>query len=552
METFTIAYTFLGGLGIFFYGMKAMSNALQQLAGDIISKVINSLTSNRILAVLVGIIVTMIVQSSSITTVMVVGFVNAGLMKLTQAIGVIFGSNIGTTITGWIISIKIGKYGLLLVGLGIFPLLFSKSEKLQSIGRVVFGVGMIFMGLELMSDAFKPLRGNPEFIKFLSYFADETYTSYLFSIMMGCVLTMIVQSSSAMLGITMALATTGSISFSTAAALVLGENIGTTITALLASVGGNVNAKRAARAHALFNLFGVFVMFCIFPFYIEFIDGLLPGAANLTLEDGSRPNIATHIAASHSIFNISATIIFLPFLNYLARLVIKITPDPKVKEKHHLMVLGDPENILPATALIQAQSENRKFQEMIGRMFTKTALYLNADTKDPLLFDKIIEYEQISDNIQKEVTLFVCAVMEKTLTSHQSKQSQALIRIADELESVADYLERIAHYRSRISSMSVLGEESKQEYAEFFTKIHEFFDLTVKGLVDVDSHDLEIVNKRSEELRLWADDMRDKHLERITRGGFDPITALTFSDMVVALRKIRAHSMNLAEAVTNL
>jgi phosphate:Na+ symporter len=163
MDTFKIIYTLLGGLGIFFFGMKQMSEALQQSAGDLIPKVINSLTTNRILAVTVGMIVTMIVQSSSVTTVMVVGFVNAGLMQLTQAIGVILGSNIGTTITGWIISIKVGKYGLLLIGLGIFPVLFSKNTKLQNIGKVFFGVGMIFMGLQLMSGAFKPLRSNAEF-----------------------------------------------------------------------------------------------------------------------------------------------------------------------------------------------------------------------------------------------------------------------------------------------------------------------------------------------------------------------------------------------------
>ena len=248
METFKIIYTVLGGLGIFFYGMKTMSDALQQAASDVITKVINSLTSNRVLAVTVGVIVTMIVQSSSVTTVMVVGFVNAGLMQLTQAIGVIFGSNIGTTVTGWIISIKVGKYGLLMIGVGIFPALFSKNNKLQNIGRVLFGIGMVFLGLELMSGAFKPLRSNDQFLDMISYFSGQNYGAYFASILTGCLLTVIIQSSSAMLGITIALASSGVISFSTAAALVLGENIGTTITALLASVGTSTNAKRAARA----------------------------------------------------------------------------------------------------------------------------------------------------------------------------------------------------------------------------------------------------------------------------------------------------------------
>ena len=304
MDTFKIIYTVLGGLGIFFYGMKMMSDALQQAASDVITKVINSLTSNRILAVTVGMIVTMIVQSSSVTTVMVVGFVNAGLMKLPQAIGVIFGSNIGTTITGWIISVKVGKYGLLFIGLGIFPILFSKNHKFQNVGKVLFGIGMIFLGLTLMSGAFKPLRDNQEFLNMISYFSGHSYMNYFASIVTGCLLTVIIQSSSAMLGITIALATTGVIQFHTAAALVLGENIGTTITALLASVGTNTNAKRAARAHAFFNVFGVMLIFTILPWYVDFIDYIIPHEANAVDGEGNLPNIAAHIAASHTIFNI--------------------------------------------------------------------------------------------------------------------------------------------------------------------------------------------------------------------------------------------------------
>ena len=265
MEVFKIIYTVLGGLGVFFYGMKSMSEALQSVAGDVIKNIIHTLTKNRVSALLVGIVVTMLVQSSSVTTVMVVGFVNAGLMSLVQAIGIVFGANIGTTITGWIISIKIGKYGLLFIGLGIFPMLFGKSNKLRQIGRIMFGIGMIFFGLELMSGAFKPLRTMPEFIDAVAYFSQPNYFSYFACVVVGCILTVIVQSSSAMLGITMALATSGAIEFQTAAALVLGENIGTTITALLASVGGNIEAKRTARAHAIFNVLGVAIIFVIFP-----------------------------------------------------------------------------------------------------------------------------------------------------------------------------------------------------------------------------------------------------------------------------------------------
>jgi phosphate:Na+ symporter len=544
MDTFKIIYTALGGLGIFFYGMKIMSDALQQSAGDVIKNVINSLTSNRVLAVAVGMIVTMIVQSSSVTTVMVVGFVNAGLMQLTQAIGVILGSNIGTTITGWIISIKVGKYGLLLIGIGIFPGLFAKNSKIQNAGKVLFGVGMIFLGLQVMSGAFKPLRTNDEFLSMISYFSDASYGSYFASILVGCFLTVIVQSSSAMLGITIALASTGVIPFSTAAALVLGENIGTTITALLASVGTSVNAKRAARAHALFNVFGVLIIFSVLPWYIDFIENLIPGAANLLNADGSRPNIATHIAASHTIFNVCATIIFLPFLGILAKVVTKITPDKEEYTKQ-LILVGDKFEILPATAIVQADSEVRKMKDVLDRMYLKTKEYLQAP--DPKTLAKVQDYERITDNMQKEVTVFMCKVMEKSLSGHQSKQSQAIIKIVDEFESIADYLERIVKYKERFKQDPKVGASNK-EYFEFMENVWEFFELCTKGYLEGVDQDRDYIIKKSEQLRIWADHMRDRHIERISKGEYEALSALTYSDMVVALRKIRAHAMNVSEA----
>jgi phosphate:Na+ symporter len=547
MDTFKIIYTLLGGLGIFFYGMKQMSDALQQAAGDLITKTINSLTTNRILAVTVGILVTMIVQSSSVTTVMTVGFVNAGLMSLTQAIGVIFGSNIGTTITGWIISIKVGKYGLLLIALGIFPALFSKNQKAKNIGHAIFGIGMIFMGLELMSGAFKPLRTNAEFLNMISYFSGDDYGSYFASIVTGCLLTVIIQSSSAMLGITIALASTGVIGFNTAAALVLGENIGTTITAILASVGTSTNAKRAARAHAIFNILGVLVVFSFLPYYLNFIEWLVPGVADKVLEDGSKPNIAQHIAASHTFFNVTSTIIFLPFLGTLARLVTKITPDKEGEGKPTLMMVGESSEILPATAIIQADAEVKKMKDILDRSHKVTVEYLKTGSYKDLA--KVKDYEQITDNIQKEVTVFLCKVMEKSMSTDQSKHTQALIKVADEYESIADYLERIVDYKSKIKGKELDG-ISTDEYEEYMVAVWDFFHLSTVGLFNIEKHDIELVNRKSEELRIWANDMRDRHLDRVSKGEYEALSALTYSDMVVALRKIRAHALNVAHAIS--
>lgn len=546
MDTFKIIYTVLGGLGIFFYGMKLMSDALQQAGSDLITKVIHSLTSNRILAVSVGMIVTMIVQSSSVTTVMTVGFVNAGLMNLTQAIGVIFGSNIGTTITGWIISIKVGKYGLLLIGLGIFPILFSKNQKLQNFGKVFFGVGMIFLGLELMSGAFKPLRGNQEFLNMISYFSGHSYSSFFASIITGCLLTVIIQSSSAMLGITIALATSGIIQFHTAAALVLGENIGTTITALLASVGTNTNAKRAARAHAFFNVFGVLLIFTILPWYVDFIEWIVPTEANATDGEGNFPNIAAHIAASHTFFNISATILFIPFLGHLARFVTKITPE-KEHEKKQLILVGDVSDIVPAAAIALAESEVRKMKDVIERMYKCTRSFLEAPKAK--LLTKVTDYEKITDNMQKEVTVFMCKVSEKPMSEFQSLRSQTIIKAVDEFESIADYLERIVKYKNRFQ-IEGKNDPSTDEYFKYLDTVWEFYQDCAGSFFGENDYQLDDMYKRSEQLRLWSHDITARHLERVSKGEYEPLSALTYSDMVSALRKIRAHALNVAEAVS--
>ncbi|MBT7609596.1 MAG: Na/Pi cotransporter family protein [Bacteriovoracaceae bacterium] len=550
MSPFEMSYTVLGGLGIFFFGMKSMSEALQSAAGDVIKRTINTITKHRVYSVLVGIIVTMIVQSSSVTTVMVVGFVNAGLMNLTQAIGVIFGANIGTTITGWIISIQVGKYGLLLIAIGSFPFIFAKSHKLRQIGKIIFATGMIFFGLKIMSGAFKPLRSMPEFLDLISYFSEQNYGSYAACITVGCIFTMVIQSSSAMLGITIALATSGVIQFHTAAALVLGENIGTTITALLAAVGANITARRAARAHAIFNLLGVFIIFCFFPFYIEFIDWLIPGDPAVSNANGDFTNIAVHIASGHTVFNVTATLLFLPFLYKLANFVTKITPDQGQKEEHHLVVLGDPKDLIPATAFAQAEAQIDKLKDIIDRMYLLVGDLLNQKTEqhpsDVLI--KINDYEQITDNIQKEITVFLIKLSENSLTTEESQLAQSLMRVADELESIADYIDRLAKYTERSALSDVLSGEGKENFFKFYDEVKDFYDNIANNIKSTYSIDLTVVHRKSEELRLKAQAIRKVHLDRVAKGKLDPLSSLTYSDMVVAIRKIRSHAQNVAEA----
>ncbi|MHC4524009.1 MAG: Na/Pi cotransporter family protein, partial [Planctomycetota bacterium] len=270
-QALEIIFQVCGGLGIFLLGMKNMSEGMQAVAGERIRKLIGAVTNNRLLACGIGTMVTSIVQSSSVTTVMVVGMVNAGLMTLIQAIGVILGANIGTTITGWILVLKVGKYGLPMIGLAAFFYLFSKKERIRFTAMVFVGLGMVFFGLQLMKNGFAPIQDMPKFIEWFQAFQPSNYPGIIKCVLAGAVLTAIVQSSSATLGITMGLAASGMIDYPTAAALVLGENIGTTITALLASLGTSTTARRAAYAHTLFNTIGVLWITLLFPWYTELI-----------------------------------------------------------------------------------------------------------------------------------------------------------------------------------------------------------------------------------------------------------------------------------------
>jgi len=522
------------------------------MAGGLIKNIIASLTSNRLVAVTVGTLVTMLVQSSSITTVMVVGFVNASLMSLTQAIGVIFGANIGTTITGWIISIKVGKYGLLLIGLGIFPALFGKSNKAKNLGRVLFGIGLIFFGLEIMSNAFKPLRTMPEFLDAIAYFSDPNYGSYFACIIVGCILTCVIQSSSAMLGITIALATSGVIQFHTAAALVLGENIGTTITALLASVGGNIHARRAARAHAIFNLLGVVVLFSIFPFYIELVDWIIPGDPNLLNALGEKPNIAVHIATGHTIFNVAATLIFLPFLRPLANFVCKITPSKggRVDKEGHLIALGKHTDLLPAAAILQAQKELDLFIGIVDKTFKNVRKYIEGTKDDPDLLKEINKAETKTDIYQKEITEFIVHLLEKDLNEEQAIEAHRVIKISDELESITDYLEKLAVSTQKFKQKSALSSKLRAQLMGLFEPVEHMYQETKEQLKEHSKDRMLEIEKASNKLWTEAEKLRSNSFSELSADKASPEVIMYYSDMVVALRKIRSHTLNISQATS--
>lgn len=562
MDLFTLIYSFLGGLGIFFYGMKTLSDGLAAMAGELIQKIINSLTTNRFLAVLVGIGVTCIVQSSSVTTVMVVGMVNAGLMKLTQAIGVIFGANIGTTITGWIISLQVSKFGLMFVGIGIFPTLFAPKESIKQIGRALFGVGLVFIGLDTMSASFDPLRESPDFLRIMAHFNKTGLVNILMNMALGCVLTMVVQSSSAMLGITMALAKAQLIQVHTAYALVLGENVGTTITAVLASIGGNIHAKRAARAHSIFNIVGVLFVLSIFPYYVELIDWFFADSTSSNNKNtGIDQSIEKHIAMAHSAFNITCTLLFLPFIHYYARFIEYLFPEPKEKQRSEFIFMG-PNNadMVPATGIYQAKEELKKLKEIVNKMFSiflENVMNKNHNGISVEHIKKIKHYEEITDRIQKEITVFTCKIMQHGLTAKQSHQCQVIVQLAHEMESIADYLERLIQLYPRFSKGWYQHSASGQPKAILYEKFHSFIQKNWNFYVFC-THKInhenqlgnnEITSGTSAELLKESEELRELYLQEVSKENYAPESLLIFSDFIMAIVHLKAHAWNISLAL---
>jgi len=552
IEPFKMGYTAIGGLGIFILGMKYLSDSLQSLSGGLIRKAISSVTSNRFLAVVVGLFVTTFVQSSSITTVMVVGLTNAGLMQLTQAIGVILGANIGTTITGWILAVKVGKYGLLLIALGVFPMLFSKNDRLSASSKVLVSLGLIFFGLEIMSDAFKPLRNDEGFMNLMLSLDAQSLLSILGCVAIGCLMTMIIQSSSAMLGITIALAVTGAIPLYTAVALVMGENIGTTITAQFAAIGGSVAARRAAMAHTVFNVLGVFIIVSIFSSYVDMIERFVPGLSSFVGADSNRPYIAAHIAMAHTFFNVTATIVMLPFLNYLARLVIKMVPEKVGAEKGVFKYIGAPGSMPVAMGISMIFEELKRMQGSVHEALVNAASYLQRDIKGrDRIYRRVKDLEEETDVMQHEITTFTVTLMQSGgASTAQSDRAYSYIRAADELESIADYAASLCSYMKRLDKHELdFSEDGWKDLLNFHREVFAFFTQVCRAFNDEDVSSTRKIYDEASRLNDLADEVRKAHLDRMKEGSCGALPALTFSDMAVALRRVKNHTVNLHEAL---
>lgn len=620
-----ILFQVFGGLGIFLLGMKYMSEGMQAVAGERLRKLIGSVTNHRILACGVGTLVTCIIQSSSVTTVMVVGMVSAGIMTLLQGIGVILGANIGTTITSWILVIQVGKYGLPILGVASFFYLFTKRDSIRFTSMFIVGIGMIFFGLQLMTDGLSPIRSMPAFESWFHRFQADSYLGVWKCVLVGAALTAIVQSSSATVGITMALALAGAINYTAAAALILGENIGTTITAFLASLGASTNARRAAYAHVLFNVIGVCWITLLFPFYTSLVakvithtqvcnlppilapaapdDRLLeyiqkcglsensiyvqnsagqwenaagqvlgPNDKHVKVEDltkaialGSITDLPVYtdgkisyfftspaIALTHSGFNIVNTIVFMPFIGFLASFLMWLVPDKKVAEKPHLTYLNVRMLDTPAIGIQQSYKELIKMGRMCYDMLSKFKTVLSNDEPNRTLSEEIFQQENDLDVMQKEIMEFIGEIMTGSISHDVMQDANGQVRMADELESISDYIQGLMKLRLKIHETGQkFSEGGLKDMLRLHQKVDQYLVLINEGIEREDSSPEYFSEMQIKGLAVTTlmKECRANHLQRVNDGIVNPLMSLIYTDMLTAYRRIKDHAFNIAEVL---
>lgn len=539
----------VGSLGLFLYGMKIMSEGLQKLAGNKLRNVLSAMTKNRIMGVLTGVMITALIQSSSATTVMVVSFVNAGLLSLIQSIGVIMGANIGTTVTAWMISFfGFGKFSISalaipLMGLAL-PLIFSSKSRNKSMGEFIFGFSFLFMGLDFLQNSMPNLQNNPEVLAFVQNFTGMGIISTLFFLMVGSVMTVIVQSSSATVAITLIMATKGWIDFPSAAAMIMGENIGTTITANLAAIPANISAKRAAFSHLMFNVFGVLWMLLVFKHFVHLIDNIVPSFAGVhpsgitefitslspevytqitTLPQSElSPELAalqdrylTYQSATsyglslfHTLFNICNVSLMIWFVKLYEKICLRVIRPKKGEEEDEEFVLQYISTGMASTdelSILQAEKEMEVYAQRVKKMvgFVKKMTNLkNSDKKFLKLYNRIEKYEDISDRMEVEIGSYLSKVSEGKLSNRSKERVRSILRAVTEIESIADSACNIARHLKRKMEAETEFEEAILE------NINSMYELTDKAL---DNMQQLLKNKKITETDL----VNSKHIESV-------------------------------------
>jgi len=562
-----VVLTLVGALGFFLYGMKLMSESLQKVAGSKMRQILGAMTNNRIKGVFTGLLVTTTIQSSSATTVMIVSFVNAGLISLVASVGVIMGANIGTTVTAWIIAIlgfkiKLSFLSLPLIGLS-FPLVFSSNGRRKSWGEFIMGFAILFIGLQFLKEAVPGIGGDSTALAYLSQFTDMGYISIFIFVLVGTLLTVIIQSSSATMALTLVMTYNGLIPFEMAAAMVLGENIGTTITANLAALVANVSAKRAARAHLIFNIFGVLWMLMIFPWFLQGIDWFLQEKHGISILNTHLSNqdfdsikyiYPIGLAVFHTAFNILNTLFLFGFAPLIARVATKMVPDKgDDDESFRLQYINSGLVSTSEIGIIQAQKEITSFANRLQKMFTFIQK-MNVEEKNKKfnkLLSKIEKYEDITDNLEIEIAEYLTKISEGDISHDSSKKIRAMLKIIDDMESVGDAVYQLSKvmetYRQHKSTFIEHQENAINNMfdllKEAFTEMSSNLD---KNFKDVNAENAISIEKRINEKR---NQLRKQHVEDLKEKKYKHKIGTIYSDMYSVCERIGDYIINVSEAI---
>ena len=535
----TLVFGLLGGLALFLYGMQMMSEGLENAAGDRMERILEKLTSNRFLGVAVGALITAVIQSSSATTVMVVGFVNSGMMTLQQAVWIIMGANIGTTITGQLVALDIGAFAPIIAFLGVAMIVFMKNPKLHYIGSILAGFGMLFIGMDMMGGTMKPLREFPPFIELMT-----SFTNPVFGIMAGAVFTAIIQSSSASVGILQTLAAGGLIPFSSAVFVLFGMNIGTCITAVLASIGTNRSAKRTTVIHLMFNIIGtvVFTIFCLsFPI-AEFVGGFTP----------DKP--AAQLANMHTVFNIATTMLLIPFGTLLAKAATKILPDTKEDTKNKSLLgelnkeFGRTRTQLGADA-IHMDLLRQEIERMIILANENVEKCFNAVLQgDALLLKEVADTEEMIDTLNNDISQYISKILVNSNNWSNVTSFEQYFMITGNTERIGDHAMNIGEYLQTIKKKNIVfSDNAKNEIAAMRDITKRAIDKVLQK-EDDDAAWLSSIAAMEQQIDDMTKRYREHHLQRMREGRCSEEACVIYSELLTDFERIGDHVLNIAQA----
>ena len=547
----------MGSLALFLYGMKIMSEGLQKFAGDKLRRILTAMTTNRVTGVLTGVLITALIQSSSATTVMVVSFVNAGLLTLAQSIGVIMGANIGTTVTAWIISalgfkVDIAAFALPLLTVGVI-MLFMQKSKHKSIGEFIMGFCFLFMGLSYLKANAPDLQANPEMLAFVQNYADMGFASILLFVLIGTVLTMIVQASAATMAITLIMCANGWISFELGAALVLGENIGTTITANLAAITGNTQSRRAALAHLVFNVFGVIWVLCLFGPFTNMVTWIVENWIGVT-DNGDGSFVSFQLSAFHTCFNICNVLILIWFVKFIEKTVCKILPVKENDEDTRLRYITGGLLSTAELSVLEAQKEIALYAQRTRKMFGFVQELLNVKKGDEFnkLYSRIEKYENISDNMEIEIANYLNKVSEGRLSSESKTRIQSMLREVTEIESIGDSCYNLARTlnRKRQNSQEDFTEKQYEHIGNMMNLVDGALEEMDKIITHRPNHYVD-VNKSyniENEINNYRNQLKSQNINDVNNQIYGYQLGVYYMDVIAECEKLGDYVINVVDA----